>query len=346
MLIKIKNKLENELLSFTEKLDKTYSLSSISPLLYKYIREYVLREGKRVRPTLFVIGFSGFSKKRPEGLYTSALSMELLHDFMLVHDDIIDKSDTRRGLPSMHKKFNAFLKKYPGLKFDGEDLAIVAGDVMYAMGINAFLEVDVDTRLKEKALKILNRAALFTGCGEFIELLYGVKDIKNVTKDQVYKIYDYKTAYYTFASPLAIGAVLAGADKKDADILLQYGILLGRAFQIKDDFIGMFSDEKKIGKSTLTDLQEAKKTILIWHAYNHSPSGTRKTIKSLLSKKNADMNDLLRMQRIITGAGSLDYARQEINKSIEKAQYLIEYSGINRRSKEFLKDYSQEILKT
>src|SRR4030042_1567895 len=106
MIKGIKNRIEKNLKSYIGDLDKLYSLSRISPLLAKNIKEFVLREGKRVRPILFIIGYLAYAKKQAPFLYRSAVSIELLHDFMLIHDDIIDKSDTRRGKPSLHKKLN------------------------------------------------------------------------------------------------------------------------------------------------------------------------------------------------------------------------------------------------
>lgn len=346
MLKKIKNRIEKELVIFATGIEKTYGLNRISPFLFKNIKGFLLRKGKRVRPILFVIGYLGFSKKQAGGLYTSALSMELLHDFMLVHDDIIDKSDTRRGKPSMHKQLNNYLAKYKGAKFNGQDLSIVVGDVMYAMGLDAFLEIKENKERKEQALKQLIKAVLYTGGGEFIELLYGIKEISKIQKQDIYKIYDYKTAYYTFASPLAIGAILAGASQHEAEKLIQYGISLGRAFQIKDDLLGMFSRENEIGKSNLTDLQEAKKTILIWYAYTHSDKKDKFEITKILAKSKADKNDLLKMRRIISSSGALNYAKQEISDSISTAQISIASSKMKAKYKSFLDEYSGEILKT
>ena len=102
MFLKIKIRVEKELSAYARSIDKVYSLNKLSPILFKSIKEFILRDGKRIRPVLFCIGYLGFSKRTPRGLWRSALSLELLHDFMLVHDDIIDKSDMRRGKPSMH----------------------------------------------------------------------------------------------------------------------------------------------------------------------------------------------------------------------------------------------------
>lgn len=344
-MFEIKNVVEKELSCFIKNLDKTYGLSNISPLLVKSIKEFVLREGKRIRPVLFVLGYRGFCDKKPSGFYASTLSTELLHDFMLVHDDIIDKSDTRRGKPSMHKRLNNYLANYRGIKFNGQDLAIVIGDVMYAMGLNAFLEIKEDPRRKEAGMKQLIKAALYTGCGEFAELLYGIKDIAKISKEDIYKIYDYKTAYYTFSSPLAIGAILAGAPKEESDKLIHYGIYLGRAFQIKDDILGMFGDEKEIGKSTLTDLQEAKKTILIWYAYKNSKQQNKAIIRKILGKKNANIRDLATMRRAIEQSGSLDFARREVLRCAKDAETILNSSKMKTRYKTCLREYSGTILK-
>lgn len=298
-----------------------------------------------MRPVLFVIGYLGFIKREASGLYTSAVSIELLHDFMLVHDDIIDKSDTRRGKPSMHKMLNNYLARYKEIKFNGQDLSIVVGDVMYAMAIDAFLKIKEAPQRKERALKQLIRAALYTGTGEFIELLAGTKSLKKITKADIYKIYDYKTAYYTFASPLAIGAILGGANEKEVKKLIRYGINLGRAFQIKDDILGMFGDEKKIGKPILTDLQEAKKTILIWQAYRNAAKKDRLAMRRILTKDKANKSDLLKVQEVVIKTGALDCVKKEMAKSIQAAQEAILSSKIKIKHKAFLKDYSEEILR-
>ena len=345
MFLEIKNRLEKELRNYTRTIAKTYSLDKLSPLLFNKIKEFISREGKRVRPILFCIGYLGFAKKEAKGLYRSALSLELLHDFMLVHDDIIDKSDTRRGKPSMHSLFNKYLEKKK-VKFSGEDLSIVVGDVIYAMALDAFLAVDEDLNRKELALKKLISAALYTGSGEFIELLLGAKPIEKTAKADIYKIYDYKTANYTFASPLSMGAILAGTRKKEINNLIDYGMNLGRAFQIKDDIIGTFGDAGQTGKSNLTDISEAKKTILVWYAYKNSDNKGRTKIKNVFSGKNPGRKELIEMRNLISESGSLDYAKLEINNLLDKSKKIIHSSGIDQEYREALVNFSYKILST
>ena len=344
MFLKIKNKVEKELVRFIRNLDKTYSLSKISPILYRSIKDFISRQGKRIRPAFFIIGYLGFTKKTPPGLYRTALSLELLHDFMLVHDDIIDKSRMRRGQPSVHAALNQYLSKQRNLKFNGQDLAIVIGDIMYAMAIYAFLSVRENPYRKEMALKKLTEAAFYTGSGEFIELMFGLKSIDEITLNNIYRIYDLKTANYTFATPLSMGASLAGAKKSEADKLFRYGIYLGRAFQIKDDCLGIFGSQDKIGKSNLTDLKEAKKTILIWYAYRHSNRQDKSAIRNIFSKKRVDKNDLLRARKIISSCGALKFASDEINTLIKKAESINRQSKMRPKYRNALNAYARKLL--
>ena len=344
MFTAIKKRLDKELVAFTAGIDRAYSLKKLSPVLSRCIKDFVLRDGKRVRPILFVIGYQGFAGRAAPGLYTSALSIELLHDFMLVHDDIIDKSDTRRGAPSMHVMLGSYLRGKKNVKFSGQDLGIVVGDVMYAMAIRAFLAVRENMERKERALHKFIEAAIYTGCGEYIELMYGINDVARLTQEDIYRVYDYKTAFYTFACPLATGAILAGAKPSSVRSLERYGLLVGRAFQIKDDILGMFSTEREIGKSVLTDLKEAKKTVLIWYAYNHAAAAQKRRMKEILSKGDAGARELALMQDMIRETGSLDFARREVGALLEKSQRVLDSSGLKNQYRTCLNNFAQKIL--
>lgn len=345
MFLKIKNRIEKELGIYLSSINKLYSLNKLSPILFKNIKEFICRDGKRIRPTLFCISYLGFSKKTPPGLYRSALSLELLHDFLLVHDDIIDKSDKRRGKPAMHMLLKSALDQNKKIKFNGEDLAIVIGDVMYAMALDAFLAIKENMRRKERALKKLFLAGLYTGSGEFIELLLGIKPIEKITRQDIYKIYDYKTANYTFASPLTMGATLAGAKPQQIKKLYSYGMLLGRAFQIKDDIIGTFGAVKEIGKSNLTDIKEAKRTLLVWHAFNHAGKKDRLMIKRIMENKVARDTELNKMRRIITDTGALAYAQGQIKYLYAQALNQIQGLSMEQKYKQTLDNFSQKIFK-
>ncbi len=345
MIGALKKAVDRNIPAFIKTIDKEYSLKKISPLLYRSIKNFLIRDGKRIRPILFVIGYLGFAKRKVPGLYRSALAIELLHDFMLVHDDIIDKSLTRRGKPSMHAMLDNYLKHFGKLKFSGQDMALVAGDVMYAMAIDAFLSIKEEPCRKEKALKNFIRAAIFTGGGEFIELVNDTKKIHQVSRKDIYKIYDYKTAHYTFATPLSTGAILAGASPKTIENISRYGIFLGRAFQIKDDILGVFGDEKKIGKSTLSDLQESKKTVLIWKAYQQGSVREKSLIKRVLTKKRVTKKDLRAIRLVMEKTGALRFAQEEIDRLTHNAQDLVKTLPMRKKYRQILKNYPDQLLR-
>ena len=344
MFLKIKIRIERELGNYARNINKIYPLQEISPVLSKNIKEFICRKGKRIRPVLFCIGYLGFSKQTPPGLYRSALSLELLHNCLLVHDDIIDKSCLRRGKPSMHSLLNSYLRQNKKTKFSGEDLAIAVGDVIYAMALDVFLEVKENLRRKEDALKKLILAALYTGSGEFSELLLGTKSLEKVTRKDIYKIYDYKTANYTFASPLTMGATLAGAKTSQIKKLYAYGILLGRAFQIKDDIIGIFAQEKETGKSNITDILEAKRTLLIWYAYSKTSKKDKLKIERILQAKSVKNTELKEIRKIIVESGALIYAQNQIRYLYAKALNQITGLKMNKKYKQALDEFSQKVL--
>jgi len=191
---------------------------------------------------------------------------------------------------------------------------------MYTMDLDAFLAVKENMQHKEATLKKLISAVLYTGSGEFIELLLGIKPLEKVTQKDIYKIYDYKTANYNFASPLTTGAALAGAKANQIKRLFSYALLLGRAFQIKDDIIGTFGEEKKTGKSNLTDIKEAKRTLLIWYAFNRADRKDRFIIKKIVEGRSIRSVDLLKIRKVIIETGALAYVKNQIKYLLSKAK--------------------------
>ncbi len=344
LMSRIKTRVDQHLQQFITTIDRRFLLCRLPPLLLNNIRDFVLRDGKRIRPLLFITGFLGYSRKAVPNLYTCALAFELLHDFTLIHDDIIDKSETRRGRPAVHTMLNHYLARFKQLKCNGQDLAIVIGDILYAMALHAFLSIKTNSRRKERALQTFIETAICTGAGEFNELLYGAENIQTITKEHIYTTYDLKTAYYSFASPLMIGAELAGASRPQLDLLSRYGVCLGRAFQIQDDILGMFAREQDIGKSVLSDLQEAKKTILVWYAYRNAAGKDRNTIQQILSRRRITPADVMTMKQIISATGALGFARKEIASLHRRAQQFIDSLAMKKPYRELLNQFAAQLL--
>lgn len=318
-------RIDQSLMAFLARSRNEYPFGQVHPILFDSIQDFCARPGKRIRPLLMALSYQGYTprKKLPSHLYTACGCLELLHDFMLIHDDIIDCSDLRRGKPTLHKILAHAHKAARSTKL-GSDLAIVAGDIVYALAIDAFLTVKEDPAHKEKALKYFVQTAAFTAMGEFIDILHGFEHVKNIAEKDVFLNYSLKTARYTFECPLRIGAILAGIDGKELETLSKIGLMMGQAFQVQDDIIGIFSTEQKIGKSILSDIAECKKTILVCHAYQTLTGSRRRQFMKIFEKPNKTYADLVKIRRIFIDAGSLTYSLEKVCTLLSQSSKLLE----------------------
>ena len=325
MLTKMKRQIDKSLETFLKKIKDEYKLHLVDPILYESIKDFVLRPGKRIRPLLLVLSYKGYRKENirmSPSIYYVSTCIELLHCFMLIHDDIIDRSDLRRGKPTMHKLLRKAAKTKEQDKL-GHDLSIVAGDIVYALAIDAFLSIQEEPRRKEEALKYFIQTAVFTAMGEFVDTLHGVRKTSEVSEKDVFLNYSLKTARYTFDCPLVVGALLAGACQKDVQALSEFGLLIGQAFQIQDDVIGVFDTQKNIGKSILSDIAEFKKTLLVCHTHAILPIKERRRFLKLFEKPRKSYSDLVAIRKIFIRSGSLPYCLEEIRTRIDRAQNIL-----------------------
>ncbi|NTV28643.1 MAG: polyprenyl synthetase family protein [Candidatus Omnitrophica bacterium] len=324
MLNLLRQKIDASIVSFLNRIEKEYRLHLVNPILYQSIREFSLRKGKRIRPLLLILAYLGYSKRRkpPRSLYNTSTCIEFLHNFMLIHDDIIDCSDLRRGKPTMHRLLSKTIRCQNPEKL-GVDLAIIAGDIVYALAIDAFMSIEEAPLRKERALKYFVQTAAFTAMGEFIDTVHGVDKIQNVKEEDVFLNYSLKTARYTFDCPLVTGAILAGAPEKEIRLLAEFGLLVGQAFQIQDDIIGIFETEKSIGKSILSDLAEGKKTILVAHAYATLRGGQRREFLRIFNKPSKTLADLEAVRNIFLQSGSLEYSLEAVRTRVIKADAIL-----------------------
>ena len=325
MFDKTMNKIDIALGEFIREAGDRMGLEKASSALYSGILEFVTRPGKRIRPVLFAISYKGYCPEKSSGnngLIKCSLAFELLHDFLLVHDDVIDNSDLRRGKPTLHKVFNKKLK-VPADKRIGSDLAIVAGDIIAALAVEALLSFKAPIERKEKALLEFTRAMSITGLGEFIDIVNNLTPMENIKKKDVLLTYIYKTARYTFEAPLVIGAIFAGTGKAELNKLSLLGTALGQAFQLQDDMLDIFFPISKTGKPVLSDIAESKKTLMAWKTYeNLDPSG-RKKAAALLSKKEKTQEDLEEFKTLIISSKAGKYCLDLAFSLLDESKLLI-----------------------
>ena len=348
MIDQLRKNINRSLAQFMERVKKDYKLHLVSPVLYESIREFSLRKGKRIRPLLLVLSYLGYHPKNrpiPSTLYNASTCIELLHNFMLIHDDIIDRSNLRRGKPTLHKLLGKIVKDTDQKKL-GYDLGIVAGDIVYALAIDAFLSIDEAHERKEKALKYFIQTAAFTAMGEFVDTIHGVEKLNRIKEKDVFLNYTLKTARYTFDCPLVTGAILAGAKDHDIKNLSKLGILIGQAFQIQDDIIGIFDSQKNIGKSILSDLAESKKTLLVCHAYEKLNGERKNLFERYFNKSKKDYQDLIAVRKIFINAGSLEYSLKEIKKRMDKTLSILNHQRMQPRYRNIIQQAILELFET
>lgn len=215
--------------------------------LYEPVAYSLMIGGKRLRPALMLHAASMFAKS-VEHVLTAAMAIEIFHNFTLLHDDIMDKADVRRGLPTVHKKYN-------------ENVAILSGDAMSILAFKYFAKAN-NTRLHE-LLPLFTATALDVCEGQQFDMDFETRD--NVTVKQYLEMIRLKTAVL-IASSLKIGALLANAKQADADLLYEYGINVGLAFQLQDDWLDVYGDPDVFGKKKGGDICANKKTYLLLKA--------------------------------------------------------------------------------
>ncbi len=321
MLDRYAKKIDVALSRFMADINRRYRLQTIARPLFAHAGEFVLRPGKRIRPILFLIAYQGYAARRgcdAGKLLRSAASLELLHDFMLIHDDVADNADLRRGKPALHKLFDAKIALPDKAKI-GPSLAIIAGDIIYALAIESFLSIDEDPARKEKTLAKLAETAASTGVGQFIDIILGHRSIRQAARKDILQVYRLKTAKYTFECPLVMGATLAGAPPAEIKKLSKLGVDAGIAFQIYDDFLDLFASEEVIGKPVLTDLAESKKTLLVQAAYARLRGAARKQLLGIMEKKNKKQKDLLAFRRLVVSSGAYAACLKEMTRLQKRA---------------------------
>ncbi|MGA3052479.1 MAG: polyprenyl synthetase family protein [Chitinispirillaceae bacterium] len=345
ILGKIQERVGKALKEIVNECDLDHGIRLHSPLLFDWLREFVLRNGKSIRSSLFIIAYSGFAERVVPHLYRSAAALELAHDFVLIHDDIIDRADTRRGAPALHCRINEYIRRLSiASPVRGEDLSIVMGDILYALAMREFLSIKAEPRRTMRALRIFLDTGFLTGHGQFAELMSGFRSIADITKAEIYRTYDLKTAGYTFAGPLAAGALLGGASPARADKLFRAGMQLGRAFQIRNDLLDIYQGNNLQKKSDFKDVTGARRTILLWHAYHHGRKAERLFLDRLLSASELGERDFTRFAEILTQSGSRQFAEAEIGRLAENAFSDGALHFMKRDFADLLMGYSHDLL--
>ncbi|MGC8663022.1 MAG: polyprenyl synthetase family protein [Thermoplasmata archaeon] len=325
-------KVENELKSFFEK-KKQAAIDEKVKEIIEIIEEYTLRGGKRLRPILMIIGYKLSGGKNEREIIVASASIELIQSYLLIHDDIIDESDLRRGKPTLHKIYETIYKD----KKYAESMAIIAGDLASVYAQEILDQADFPVERKYRAMLKMAEIVEETGYGQVLDVSSNQRE--KFGEEELLLLLTYKTAKYTLEGPLIMGAILAG--NNDFSMITNYSIPVGIAFQLQDDILGLYGTEEKIGKPVTSDLEEGKKTLLMIKTMEN-PKYKNEILK-LLGKKNISLEELEIVRKIVKDSGALDYtyslAKDMVSKGIKSL------GNIDTQEKLFLKEFADYVIK-
>lgn len=279
-------------------------------------REFTLRGGKRFRALLVLAGYYLASRKEPSAAIPAAAALEHFQSWMLVHDDIIDHSETRRGGPTLHRLLTADHAAFGGLgRADdyGLGIGITLGDLEETFTVEALLSVRSPAPRRLAALAEYVRMTRLTAYGQLLDIRNGATKVEDVREQDVLRVHELKSAVYTVSSPLRIGALLGGGRPTLLGDLDAFGRSAGIAFQLRDDVLGTGFEASASGKSA-NDLGEGKRTLLVVRAWKEGSDADRAALTAVLGRPDATTEALDRARDVIRSTGSLAYSERRIGE--------------------------------
>lgn len=276
-------------------------------MLYHAARHIIDAGGKRLRPYLVLKSCKLVGGKEEDAIPTAA-ALELLHTFTLIHDDIIDEDEKRRGLPTVHTQW-------------GVPTAIVTGDFLFAKVYETITKFTDLSRVTPKrilqVLKDVSEATVAICEGQTLDMMFEHK--KTVSEDEYFEMIRAKTAAL-FETSARCGGILGGAKKSQVEHLGKYGHYAGLAFQLIDDVLGLTADEKVLGKPVGSDIREGKRTLIIVHALKHASESQRKKILETLGNRSASPERTQEIINLVGSLGSINYAEEKAREYIKKSK--------------------------
>ena len=271
---------------------------------YDMMRDYPSRLGKGLRSSLCILTCETFGGEKEKAIRTAA-ALEVFQNWILIHDDIEDSSEMRRGEPVLHLKY-------------GIPMAINIGDALHAKMWDVLMD-NQKVLGQSKTLELVNEFLQMineTTEGQHIELSWVSNNRWTQTEEDYYLMVDKKTSWYTCISPIRLGAIIADVDKSDLDALIPFGSILGTAFQIQDDILNLKGDEKKYGKEQGGDIMEGKRTLMLIHLLNRSGPKDRRIVLEIMNKSRSKrtLSEVDEILNFMEKYGSIDYAKAKAEK--------------------------------
>ena len=299
------------------------------------LKNFLLDSGKRFRPLFAAAGFVGSGGVLDAASINAVASIELVHVCALIHDDVMDCSDTRRGAPSIHRLFES-LHKTEGLQGSAEQLgvasAILLGDLALVWASKALHESGVTSQSLIRALPLYDEMRVELMAGQYLDIYEQALASESIERS--IKVARYKSGKYSIERPLHFGASLATGANFSA--YSGYGIPLGEAFQLRDDLLGVFGDPAQTGKPAGDDLREGKRTVLIAATLQNSNPEQKIRVNALLGKEDLNLAEIEELRSIITSTGAADYVENMISDLTKQSLAALETGTITSDAKSFL----------
>ncbi len=294
--------------------------------LYAPVRYVLSLGGKRIRPVLMLMGYNLY-KDDVERIMMPALGLETYHNYTLLHDDLMDRADVRRGHATVHRKWN-------------ENAAILSGDSMLVLAYQRMAQCDA--ALLPQVMELFTETALEIGEGQQYDIEFETRN--DVTEDEYIEMIRLKTSVL-LACALKLGAMLAGAPKTDAEILYDFGEQIGLAFQLQDDYLDVYGDFKTFGKRIGGDILCNKKTYMLINAQLLANDSQRKELEHWLTAKDYDEEDKIKsVTHLYDEIGIPQIARKKIEYYYSLAEQSLAKVNLPEEKKSLLWQYAQQML--
>lgn len=294
--------------------------------LYAPIKYVLSMGGKRIRPTLMLLAYNLF-KDDPEKILSSACALETYHNYTLLHDDLMDNADVRRGQPTVHKKWNA-------------NLAVLSGDSMLVLAYQRMTECD--SHLAE-VLHLFTETALEIGEGQQMDMEFETRN--DVCEEEYIEMIRLKTSVL-LACAMKIGALLADAPADDADNLYRFGEKIGLAFQLQDDYLDVYGDPAVFGKAIGGDIVSNKKTYMLINAFNRADNAQRAELERWIRATDFDRQEKVKAVTGLYDEMGIDrLAQQKIAGYFNESKTYLDRVGVSDERKSELMRYAQRMMK-
>ncbi len=325
----LRTQVDRRLREFVERQLPAHGDAEFAPL--RAAAEDLLSGGKRLRPAFCYWGWRGAGGADVPEVFTAAASLELLQASALVHDDVMDKSDLRRGMPAAHRRFESLHEKsgwHGSAEQFGEGAAILLGNLLLIWSGEMWRTSGLPPRALAAAQPVHDHMRTELMCGQYLDLLEQAGGEN--TFDSALRVALYKSGKYSVEQPLRLGLTLAAAGLEPwiDELCTTFGTRVGIAFQLRDDILGVFGDPARTGKPAGDDLREGKRTILVARTLAAASERQAGTVRGLLGDRSLDERGVAVLREIIEDTGALRACEDMIGDYLEEALASLDRSPI------------------